>query len=437
MSKRLPAAVVFACLLTPFSLFAQGDGVQAGVAISIQQDREAWAGQQVTLNLDLKTTGYSFSNTLFNIPEVNGALLMQTDTTTIKLSERIDGQSWQIVRYPLALYPQNSGQLTIPPIDVRFTTSAGFGSAVEAFEFQTEALELSVSLPPGAKEGELLVTTTSFELQHAWQPVSETAGVGDAFTLTIIRRAKDISAMLLPPLPVFRTEGLSAYPQAPEINDRTSRGDLTGERIDTVIWIVEKPGSYAIPGIRFQWWDPEKRELRQQIAPGLAIEATAPVRAVSPADQVADDRSGPRKLYPALMTALAGLLGIFTWLRIRAKGVAQDQLTEKTAFSGLLKACRNNQPADAYDAIHAWLRFHPAAWGQEYVTLEAFARAWHDLSLASESERLQHALTTRDKHWHGGGLAAALQVVRRKGRQHKAARSGTDLGPLNPGSSST
>ena len=52
------------------------------MSISVEQDQDIWAGQQVTLDLDLKTTGFSFSNTHFNLPEVSGAFLMQTDTTT-------------------------------------------------------------------------------------------------------------------------------------------------------------------------------------------------------------------------------------------------------------------------------------------------------------------------------------------------------------------
>jgi hypothetical protein len=63
-------------LLLPLSVFAQDDDVKADVTISIQQDKETWAGQQVTVSLDLKTTGFSFSNSHFNLPELSGAFLM-------------------------------------------------------------------------------------------------------------------------------------------------------------------------------------------------------------------------------------------------------------------------------------------------------------------------------------------------------------------------
>ena len=83
MTDYLQKMTLLIGLLSPFAVAAQANDVQADVAISIQQSDDIWAGQQVTLNLDLKTTGFSFSNTHFNLPEVSNAFLMQPDSTTI------------------------------------------------------------------------------------------------------------------------------------------------------------------------------------------------------------------------------------------------------------------------------------------------------------------------------------------------------------------
>ena len=92
----------------------------------------------VTLYLDLKTTGFSFSDTHFNLPDVGNAFLMQTDSTTIKLTEKSGGEAWQVLRYPLALFPQRAGKLEVPAIGVRFSSSAGYGSKKRDFQFATE-----------------------------------------------------------------------------------------------------------------------------------------------------------------------------------------------------------------------------------------------------------------------------------------------------------
>jgi hypothetical protein len=434
MSSCFLKALFLAGLLLPFSTLAQDNEVKAAATISIEQDQDIWAGQQVTLNLDLKTTGYSFSNSHFNLPEVSGAFLMQTDTTTIKRSESIDGQDWQVIRYPLALYPQKAGQLEIPPVNVRFSTSAGFGSTMKAFEFQTRPLELMVKLPPGVNEGDLVVTTTSFELDHSWQPVSGAARTGDAITLTVLRRANDISAMLLPPLPVFRTNGLAAYPQAPEVRDKTNRGELTGERTDIIIWVVEKPGAYEIPGIRFQWWDPASHELKQQIVPGLSLDILPSAADRSRAGTAEPSEQESSRLLQILVFSLAGLLVFGLYLHFGRKARTEPLNSEKSAFTRLQKDCKSNQAAQAHSAIHAWLTCSPftSETNSRPVTLSKFARNCNDKALSAELKRLQEALISSNKNWQGDDLLSSLQRVRHKLNRQKIVQSKAYLAPLNP-----
>jgi hypothetical protein len=433
MNKQLRTFILLTGLLLPLSLFAQDNEVKADVSISIEQDKEIWAGQQVTLDLDLKTTGFSFSNTHFNLPEVNGAFLMQTDTTTVKLTDKIDGQDWQTVRYPLALYPQKAGQLEIPSINVRFTTSAGFGSEDKAFEFQTEPLSLAVKLPPGAKPGSLVVTTSSFKMDHDWQPANTIKKTGDAVTLTVNRRADDISAMLLPSIPVFRTEGLASYPQTPEVNDITDRGDLTGVRTDSIIWVAEKPGSYEIPGIRFQWWDPDKRELKQQLVPGLSFDVQSSDEE-SVVEPTANDKQDSGISWPLLFLLVTALLGGALWLRFGHKAGGQQINDEKSAFAELLEACKNNNASQAHTAIHNWIASCRSAsnTNSRPATLAEFGRAFNDEHLANELNRLQEALVTLDKNWRGESLLAAMQTVRQKINRKETDQAHAHLVPLNP-----
>jgi len=422
------------CLVLPHLVFAQDEDVKAEVAASIQQNTEIWAGQQVTLNLDLKTTGFSFSNTHFSLPEVSNAFLMQLDSTTIKMSETKDGESWQQLRYPLALFPQKSGLITIPPIDVRFSTSAGFGKPVKDFDFKTEPLEMSVSLPPGVGQDELIVTTRSFQLEHNWQPESTIAKTGDAFTLTVTRRADDISAMLLPPIPIFRTNGLAAYPQTPEINDKTNRGDLTGERIDSITWVVEKASAYEIPGIRFQWWDPTKRELRQQVIPGIKLDIVGSSTDGSNAVTNEIAEAEPRQLLPWLMFALVGILAGTVWRKSRQDKGGTHQVDEKSTFADLQKACKTNQANKTHSAIYAWLACCPpiSGTGSRPVTLGKLAQIMNDDQLARELEELQQAMISSPINWNGDALLISLKRIRRRINTQKTVQSRNLLAPLNP-----
>jgi hypothetical protein len=434
MNRHQYWGLLVTALLLPFSLTAQDDDVKAVVDISIEKDQEVWAGQQVTLNLNLKTTGFSFSNTHFNLPEVRGAFLMQTDTTTIKLTEKIDGRDWQIIRYPLALYPQKANRLQIPSIDVRFTTSSGFGSTERAFELRTQPLELTVNLPPGAKPGELIVTTSSFELEHNWQPATGAANTGDAVTLTVNRRAGDISAMLLPPLPVFQADGLAAYPQAPDVSDKTDRGDLTGERTDSITWVVEQPGAYEIPGIRFQWWDPIKRELKQQIVPGLSLDILPGEEDDTDTASAGPHEKSSTRSLQFWIPAIMALLAFASWLFFRRKFHNQHQDNERTTFKILESACKNHQAGQAHTAIYAWLEYLPlaATHHPRPLTLNEFAGLCDDPQLTIDLENLQRAVVTSAPDWHGDDLLSSLQRIRRRINRQKSKPAEAYLAPLNP-----
>ncbi len=414
------------CLLLSTQIAAE-DEVLADIGISIQQDGDIWRGQQVTVNLDLKTTGYSFANTHFNLPEVNGAFLMQTDTTTIKFSEKIDAVTWQVIRYPLALYPQTAGQLEIPAIEVRFSTSAGFGSAEKAFEFQTAPLQIQVQSPPGVKQNEMVITTTSFKFDYTWQPESGAAHTGDALTLTVSRQASNISAMLLPPLPVYQVEGLATYPQAPVVNDKTNRGDLTGERTDSIIWVVEKPGVYDIPGIRFQWWDPNSLELKQQIIPGIKLNILPLPSDKTPPDEADKNAQSGNDHLLVLLIIILAVLSVLLWLGFKRGTSRHAEDNEKTAFKTLQSAISSHHAGQSYGALCSWLN-----WVSPAVTLAEFAAACDNTQLSEELEHLQQALISADSNWRGNRLLSALQQVRNVIKQQKAVQNKAALAPLNP-----
>jgi len=426
MIKSLLSSIVL-LLSLQITVLAADDEVQANVAISIQQENEIWTGQQVTLNLDLKTTGFSFSNTHFNLPEVSGAFLMQTDTTTIKFSEKTDGVAWQIIRYPLALYPQKPGQLEVPSINVRFTTSAGFGSAEQAFKFKSEPLQIHIQTPPGVKPGDLVITTSSFDLSYNWQPESGTAQTGDALTLTVTRQANDISAMLLPPLPVFHIEGLAAYPQAPEVKDKTNRGDLTGERTDSIIWVVEKPGTYNIPAIRFQWFDPVSLELKQQIIPGLNL--NIPPSAADMALQNASATLGQltKDYFWLFVFIFVGSVAITFWFSKNRKTPHRDIESERSTFKALQLACKNDQASQTYAALHTWF-----SWVSPAVTLAEFAQSYGNAALSNELNTLQKKLISAEGNWQGNKLLIALRRNRSEIKRQNTVASRIQLAPLNP-----
>jgi hypothetical protein len=240
--------------------------------------------------------------------------------------------------------------------------------------------------------------------------------------------------MLLPPLPVFRSDGLAAYPQAPEVSDQTNRGKLTGVRTDSIIWVIEQPGEYQIPGIRFQWWDPVKRELKQQVVAGLSLDVPAPASQADTARSTTVPGQQSDYAQWLLWVFLAGLLAAVAWVIFNRKKPALLPDTEKTTFARVQKACHSNEAPQAYAAIHAWLEFYPppAAARTGAVTLRAFATSMADEQLLAEVEKLQKAVISPGETWQGARLSKLLKNIRQRSERQKTVQSESRLAPLNP-----
>lgn len=394
-----------------------------------------WVGQELELHLELWSDGFTFGGQSFVLPDVSGAFLMQADSSTVKLSEVRDGVTWQGLRYTLLLYPQRAGRLVVPPFDVRFNVSAGYGAPASSFALQTEPLTVEARLPPGVSSGHLLVTSSRFSMESSWTPRPGADGtlqlkVGDALNLEVVRRAADVPGMVFEPLPDFATDGLGVYPQAPEVEDRINRGELTGTRRDAVTFLCEREGSYTLPEVRFRWWDPESKKLEEAVIPALHLEVS-PNPALA-AQAALNERPRGFRLVLALSVALAAFLawwvrpGLAEWVASRRQ---RRQSTETWAFRQVQRACRLGRAPEAYRAINRWLpRF---CGGGGTVTLLRLAELYQDAALRDAAVALQERLATDPEgNWDGGALLQRLQALRRNQRQ--ARRSTGVLPALNP-----
>jgi hypothetical protein len=447
--------LLLVAVLLQFGYTQASDLPQGDVRLNSAIEGPVWVGQELMLNLDLMSTGVSFGGQQFSLPEVKGAYLMQPGSNTVKLTERQNGETWQILRYSLSLYPQREGRLEIPAIEVRFNASGGYGQPSESFRFSTKALPVEARMPPGVSGDGMVVTTTQYEQTTSWDPRLPVSGplvlkVGDAVTLTVSRRANSVPGMVFPPLPDIAIEGLGVYQDAPRINDTVNRGELAGSRTDSITFICEREGDFEIPGMRFQWWEPDREVLNEDVVPALHFEVAA-----NPAfDQPVGKSSAAKSflfswkfVFPAV-TGLA-ILTFFGWRFAGPVGEwlrhkkAEREASEKWAFRRALKACSSGNAAGTYNAITIWLSEFTSSTGNK--SLMQLAKISCNRQLAQEARRLQEAVVSgSDTAWNGRDLGRLLRGLRKElhrnlavtGVQKERIKSEltlSSLPPLNPG----
>lgn len=417
-------AFVLVALLVAASQAAAN--VKGRARASLGDAPETWLGQQVNVYLDLETTGFSFADVHFSLPEVDGAVFMQTDTTTIKLSDTRNGESWQVLRYPLVLFPQKAGAMTVPPLSVRFRSASSFGAESRRFDLQTESLTLNVQRPPGTAAGVPVVTTPAFELSYRREPEGRSLRTGDALQLSVTRRAQGVSGMFLDPIQFPAIDGLSAYPEPPVIEDRVERGALTGERIDAITWVFEEPGRCNFPELRFQWWDPGANQLRRSTVPPLAVDVTAGPFGAGQGSGIREDGRPIRWAWPILAVTI---IGAIAWAWRRRPGRSRPGKIP-SPYDALVEACRANDASLAYAQLSAWVaELSPAspAW-----TPSEYARRMGNPKFVDTVLELQLRLLDKPETWRGSSLLNALSAIRQISRRAGAAPAGYDLPELNP-----
>lgn len=419
------------------------DTLQGDLRFQAARSEPVWVGQELELYLEIWSDGFSFSGQSFVLPDVPGGFLLQPDSSTLKLNEKRGGASWQGLRYTFLLYPQRAGLLEVPAFDIRFSARAGFGTEPASFVFRTEPLTVESKLPPGADPGGLLVTSADFRLDASWRPERPVEGpidlrVGDALTLEVVRRAGDVPGMVFAPLPRFEIDGLSAYPDRPEVNDRVNRGELTGNRTDRVTFVCEREGSFEIPGLTFQWWDPVDEVLETREIDPLRIEVAANP-AFAGSGSAAGEGGGLSRSAAAWAVILvaAVLLGlllrrlapqVLRWIENwRRRARERREASEPWAFRQVRNACRAGDPARADAAIRRW----QARSGRTGVSLLEWAGESGNTALRSAALRLQESLADGSaENWQGAELVGLLEQQRRQpGRPEQDPH---DLSPLNP-----
>jgi len=386
------------------------------LGISIDAEKTLWVGQRVLVHLDLKTDGFSFSDQRFDLPQINGGVLIQTDSSTLKLTEQIEGESWLVLRYDLSLFAQREGDMEIPPFDVHFSASAGYGQPGASFDLKTEALSIRLSLPPGAGPSQPVVTSSHLTIKEQWQPDQAEFKVGEALTRTIIVSAEDVSGIALPVAPSQAIEGIDQLPKAPLVEDKTNRGTLTGSRQEQVSYLFKREGRYTLPGGALSWWNPKTEKLEQYQFEPRQIEVLPDPLAKTAGETPQEGRQKNRFTTGLVAFFLLIFIALLWWLwpRVKAYRVARFN-TEPAQFKRAIKACRQNDVSLAWSTVSAWL-----------------ATAGLSMPLEDEAiwQELQQALVSKSADWSGQALKQSL--IRLRKAQRSQANEVVFLKPLNP-----
>lgn len=366
-----------------------------------------WLGQRLDFAVEVAAEGSFSGSTVFDLPELSGAILFRPEARPVLSSKQVDGREYSVQRHGFSLFCHRPGDLEVKGIKVRCSSIAEVGAEPVEHRLEVPAFAVEPRAQPGLVDGQLVVTSRSFEVEERWDPKPGGAKPGDAFRRTVTITASDVPGMLLPPLPQPDLDGLAVYPSAPSVDDRTERGAFTGKRTDSVTYLCETGGEYELPAVRFRCWNPEKEEWIERELPAANIS----VAAASSLEREVAGRSTP---WPRVITVLLLLLvGIAGAVFLRRS----HDTPEAEVFREFRDACGGVSPAAALHAFQRWRAVAGA--GNLPDDLQAALRATEEAIVGNEPD------------WSG---AALMKAAKRQRQTPVAGGSGnrSELEPLNP-----
>lgn len=334
-------------------------GAEVRIDAFLDPADEAYLGQPVRLVVLVETDTWFVTAPRYPEIQVPGAIVLQPDTFGVNVSRREGGTTWTGQRQRYLIFPQRTGQLTIPPFRVSLAVAeTGSGTAGPVEHAATPPVTTRVIAPPGAEGIDSFVTAPSYRIVERWEGEMDLLVAGNAVTREVTQTAGDTFALLLP-VPEFEgPSGVAVYPAPPVLDDRTNRGSYAATRTDTVTYVLEEPGTFALPAISVNWFDLGSGRMRTEILPERILEVGAGASSTSDAGASPEAEPG---LNPVMNR----------WLNALVTGV------------------RDNLVLLTIAAAAAWLLWQ--IWRRFRGPIEARWRTWRDQRRLGEPARFARA----------------------------------------------
>jgi len=347
-------------LLTLVAVGKDGLGQDDQKVDSFSREPKGWIGQRIPFFVDLRGPGPFVGAASFSIPQIPRVVIIKVGNPVVS-SEEDDDQTIFTQTHEFALFSQAAGKVEIPGFEVRYANKQGYTGPEVSTTAQVPALQFQIQKPEGLPDGTFVVTTPQLDVTETWDAQPTEAKVGDVFHRTITQTAEQMTGMALAPPPVNVPEGIRIYPDNPEVTDKTDRGELSGERVDTITYSIRQSGTLTIPAIKYIWWDPEKKQFGTKTLPAVTFQVAAPPAVDTTPKETSRDLAWTMAIF-ALMALVAGWIHwqrkpLLAWFeRVKQRLNPPD----KVAVRQLHRACRRNDVRLAETAWANWINTQSA-----------------------------------------------------------------------------
>ncbi|WP_444921880.1 BatD family protein [Microbulbifer sp. CnH-101-G] len=351
------------------------NGADRKAFLEIELDKDkVYVQEQLLVKVRLYTT-IGLHDIATEPLQVAGAHVEKVDEQ--RYERKLDGVSHAVYELTYAIFPDSSGQLSIPALT--YVAVAGrrdpfslFNRNSQRLRLRSQAKTIEVLPKPDSYSGAHWLPAASLGIVQSWSQDPDTFTVGEPITRILTIRAEGLRAAQLPPLPKLDIEGLKTYPDQPQQEDQVGPNGVTGSRIETTAIVATQPGNYQLPAVTLTWWDTKSQKQRATQLPAFRFKVSGTAAA---APQTQEPGNLPT-LVPGTKTleeqdhfwrnlaiaALAShLLWVFYFYRYRQQRPKKPAIEATSAKkmhqeARLKKAIDSEDPRHIQQALLDWLQ---------------------------------------------------------------------------------
>jgi hypothetical protein len=266
-------------LLAGAAALAQETPEAPSVEVARVPEGEVTVGTPIEIRLTVLVPTYMPAPPVWPDLQIADAITRLPGRATHPVTRRIGGASWSGLTRTYEVVPQRAADFDLSGATISVTYADPATNAPRDTTLPVPPIAFAAVIPAGAEAVDPFVAATALTLAVSVEGLSDAPKLGDAFTVTLTATATGTPAMLLPPLaerlPV--PDGLRAYPHEPALADTPGERGApgTGARTERITYVIESPGSYALPPVSLSWWDTTRGAIQTATTAPVAFEVAA------------------------------------------------------------------------------------------------------------------------------------------------------------------
>lgn len=290
----------------------------------------------------------------------------------------INGKNYRVIERTYALYPQRSGEITIPTQE--FIGEFFYQNRLLNINKKSEPIKLTVKpIPDSFPKNAKWLPAKNLQLQEEWAN-TEFLKQGDTLERQILLTARGLKSSQLPAINWPDPQGFRLYQDPANLKENFSKQGIFSSLQQNNMLVVEDEGKIEIPAIEIVWWNTETDQIESTKLPSKRLQVgeqqltNQAETAAQTSKQPATTRSGSAD--NSQETSIKLLTNIWFWLAIifaalwvltlvlylikarknPKKLIKNQQLTNQETLLTSFEIAENSTDLEFYNSINNYLK---------------------------------------------------------------------------------